>query len=55
MSKYYDFPCFNIVYLTDAKIKHYVSLMQQKYILYWQHTMQNLNFSIEDRQSQSKD
>ena len=41
MSKYYDFPCFDITYLTNAKIKHYVGLMQQKYILYWQHTMQN--------------
>ena len=30
MSQYYDFPCFDITYLTDAKIKHYVSLMQQK-------------------------
>ena len=30
MSKYYDFPCFDITYLTDAKIKHYFSLMQQK-------------------------
>ena len=27
--------------VTNAKIKHYVSLMQQRYILYWQHTMQN--------------
>ena len=41
LSKYYDFPCFDITYLTDAKIKHCVSLMQQKYILHWQHTMQN--------------
>ena len=41
MSKYYDFPCFDITYLTDAKIKHNARLMQQKYILYWQHTMQN--------------
>ena len=41
MSKYYDFSCFDITYLTDAKIKHYVSLMQQKCILHWQHTMQN--------------
>ena len=41
MSKYYDFPCFDIMYLTDAKIKHYATLMQQKYILHWQHTMQN--------------
>ena len=28
-------------YILYAKIKHYVSLMQQKYILYWQHTIQN--------------
>ena len=41
VSKYYDFPCFDITYLADAKIKPYVSLMQQKYILYWQHSMQN--------------
>ena len=41
MSKYFDFPCFDITYLTNAKIKHYVGLMQPKYILYWQHTMQN--------------
>ena len=41
MSKYYNFPWFDITYLTDAKIKHYVSLMQQKYILHWQRTMQN--------------
>ena len=27
--------------LTNAKIKHYVSLMQQSYILYRQHTIQN--------------
>jgi len=41
MSEYYNFPCFNLTCLTNAKIKHYVGLMQQKYILYWQHTMQN--------------
>ena len=34
MSKYYNFPCFDLTYLTNAKIKHCVSLMQQKYILY---------------------
>ena len=39
MSEYYNFPCFDIKYLTDAKIRHYVGLMQQ--ILYWQRTMQN--------------
>ena len=43
MSEYYSFPCFalDLTYLTNAKIKHYVGLTQQKYILYWQHTMQN--------------
>jgi len=41
MSEYYNFPCFDLTYLTNAKIKHYVGLMQQKYILYSQHTMQN--------------
>ena len=43
MSEYYDRPCFDITYFTNAKIKHYVGLMQQKYILYWQHTIQNSN------------
>ena len=41
MSEYYNFPCFDLTYLTNAKIKHYVGLMHQKYILYWQYTMQN--------------
>ena len=41
MSEYYDFPCFDLTYLTNAKIKHHVGLMEQKYILYCQHTMQN--------------
>ena len=43
MSEYYNFPCFDLTKLiiTDAKIKHYISLMQQKYNLYRQHTIQN--------------
>ena len=42
MSEYYNFPCFGLTNLTNyAKIKHYVSLMQQKYILFRQHTIQN--------------
>ena len=41
MSEYYNFPCFDLTYLPNAKIKHYVGLMQKKYILYWQHIMQN--------------
>ena len=41
MSESYNLPCFDLTYLTNAKIKHYVGVMQQKYILYWQHTMQN--------------
>ena len=32
MSEYYDFPCFDLTYLTNAKIKHHVCLMEQKYI-----------------------
>ena len=39
-SDYYNFPCFDLTHLTNAKIKH-VGLMQQKCILYWQHTTQN--------------
>ena len=34
-------PDFDPTFLTDAKIKHYVSLMQQKYISHWQHTIRN--------------
>ena len=41
MSEYYNLPDFDPTFLTDAKIKHYVSLMQQKYILHWQHTIRN--------------
>ena len=40
MSEFYNLPDFDPTSLTDAKIKHYVSLIQQKYILHWQHTIQ---------------
>ena len=40
-SEYYNLTCFNLTNLPNAKIKHYVSLMQQKYFLYRQHTIQN--------------
>ena len=41
VSKYYNFSCLGLKYLTNANIKHYVGLMQQKYILCWQYTKQN--------------
>ena len=41
MSEYYNLPCFDITNLTNAKVKHFASVMQQKYILYRQHTKQN--------------
>ena len=41
MPEYYNFPCFDLTNLTNAKIKHYVSLIQLKYNLYRQHTIQN--------------
>ena len=41
MSDYYNFPCYDFTYLTYAKIKHYVSLTQQMFFLYWRHTIQN--------------
>ena len=40
MSEYYNFPCFDLTNLTNVKIKHYVSPMQQKYNLNRQHTIQ---------------
>ena len=39
MSEYYNLPDFDPTFLTDAKIKHYISLMQQKYISHWQHVV----------------
>ena len=40
MSEFYDLPDFDTTFLTDAKIELSVSLMQQKCILHWQHTIQ---------------
>ena len=39
LSEFYNLSDFDpsCIFLTDAKIKHYVNLMQQKYILYCQH------------------
>ena len=34
MSEYYNLPDFDRTFLTDAKIKHYVSLMQQKSVYF---------------------
>jgi len=42
ISEFYNLPCFDLTYSTNAKIEHYVSLMQQC-ILYWQHNMQYSN------------
>ena len=41
MSEYYNLPDFDPNVLNKSKIKHYVSLMQHKYILHWQHTIQH--------------
>ena len=39
--EFYNLADFDPVFLTDAKIKHYVNLMQQKHILYCQRTIQH--------------
>ena len=39
--EFYNLPDFDPIFLTEAKTKHYVNLMQQKYILYCQHTIQH--------------
>ena len=49
MPEYYNFPCFDLTNLTNAKIKLNVSLMQQKYNFYGgkiqYKTLLNWNFS----------
>ena len=40
-SEYYNLPDFDPNVLNKSKIKHYISLMQHKYILQWQHTIQH--------------
>jgi len=41
MSEYYNLPDFDPNVLNKSKIKHYISLMQHKYILRWQHIIQH--------------
>ena len=41
ISEYYELPNFDPHNLSEAKIKHYVALINQKYISYWQHTIHN--------------
>ena len=40
-SEYYNMPDVDPTFLNDAMIKHYISLLQQKYISHWQHVIQN--------------
>ena len=35
ISKYYDLPDFDPNNLSEAKIKHYIDIIKQKYITYW--------------------
>ena len=35
MSEFYNLTDFEPTFLTEVKIKHYVNLMQQKYLLHW--------------------
>ena len=37
ISEYYDLPDRNN--LSGAEIKHYIGIIKQKYITYWQHTI----------------
>ena len=37
ISEYYDLPDRNN--LSGAEIKHYIDIIKQKYITYWQHTI----------------
>ena len=41
ISEFYNLPNFDPLLVTDAKINHYLKLMQQQYILHWQHTLQH--------------
>ena len=41
MSEYYNLPDFDPNVLNESKIKHYISLMQHKYILHWHHSIQH--------------
>ena len=35
ISEYYDLPDFDPNNLSEAKIKHYIDIIKQKYIAYW--------------------
>ena len=35
VSDFYNLPTFDPLLVTDAKINHYLKLMQQQYILHW--------------------
>ena len=39
ISEYYDLPDFDPNNLSEANIKHYIDIIKQKYITYWQHTI----------------
>ena len=39
ISEYYDLPDFDPNNLSEAKIKHYIDIIKQKYVAYWQHTI----------------
>ena len=41
MYEYYNLPDCDPNVLNKSKIKHYISLMQHKYILHWQHSIQH--------------
>jgi len=41
ISEYYNLPDFDANVLNKCKSKHYISLMQHKYILHWRHTVQH--------------
>ena len=38
ISEYHDLPDFHPNSSSEAKIKHYIDIIKQKYITYWQHT-----------------
>ena len=40
-SEYYNLPDFDPSVLNKSKMKHYISLMQHKYILLWRNTIQH--------------
>ena len=41
ISEFYNLPNFDPLLVTDAKINHYLKLMQQQCILHWQHTREH--------------